>query len=331
MTVSGLLQKGRVPPSVVGHLPFHCTTCGACEEACLHGNQVPFWLLQTRRRLFSHHRIPTSVAEAAAYFGVAGNRFGFLLEPQLRAALSETEFRLSRTADDVYLAGCETLTSQPSVVTSLFRALARLEIRHLKPTSASSLCCGAPLAWAGEHHGFTSHAGRLAGLLEGARRLIVHDPACAHTLRILYPRFGIELRPEVWTLPGFLARAFGAAASTSYAGAKLRRRVVLEPCHLAQAMGEKDRPRALLGHLFGDDWGLLTNNGMSDCCGAGGLLPQSAPQTALALAKLKISAFRDSGAQTLVSLSPRCGAHLRQVEPDLPVRDLAEVVLEDNK
>jgi Fe-S oxidoreductase len=64
----------------------------------------------------------------------------------------------------------------------------------------------------------------------------------------------------------------------------------------------------------------------ADCCGAAGLLPTTAPATALAMAESRIQAFRQTGAAQLACMSPRCAAHLRKVDPTLDVVDVSALL-----
>lgn len=323
MVQAGLLKNDRLASPSVGGLPWHCTGCSACIDACLHDNQVPFWLLLSRSRALLAGQAPPAVAEAAAAFGVAGNLHGASLEPALHAALASAGTRPSRTAEDVYLPGCETLHALPTAAVDLLRAIQPLGLGDLRATSASGHCCGAPLAWAGELQGFVAHARRYALELESAKRVVVHDPACAFALRVLYPRFGVRLRPEVQTVPGFLRER----VSKDPAPRQLGIHGYLDACHLSRGLGEREGPRALLDELLDGRWLPLEEEGSADCCGAAGLLPHAAPETARALAEARIDAFDRSGAEVLLAASPRCLAHLRGVRPDLPIRDIAGLLL----
>ena len=331
MAQAGLLKRDKISAESVASLPYHCTTCGACEEACLHDNRVPSWVLLARHRVFKAGFAPRVAREAAACFGVAGNVFGESVEQQFKTAISEGGVRVRRSAHDVYLAGCETLHGRPEIVTTLFKALQALEHEGLHVTSLSGLCCGAPLAWTGELDGFLTYAQRFASALNDAKRVVAHDPVCAHTLRIVYPRFGVSLRPKVWTLPGYLADVLKVQAPPKPLNPLEKPRyLVLEPCHLNRAMAERGRPRALIDQLLGaGQWAPLQLDGVDDCCGAAGLLPLTAPIAAHRLAEAKIAGFRQLGAQRLVTLSPRCGIHLSRVAPELPILDLADLLTED--
>ena len=64
----------------------------------------------------------------------------------------------------------------------------------------------------------------------------------------------------------------------------------------------------------------------ADCCGAGGLLPLTTPELAEEMAKARIEMFKATGGDTLVMPSPRCAAHLREVDPTVNVLDVASLV-----
>lgn len=331
MVQAGLLKRRWLPPSAAGTDPFHCTGCGACEDACQHRVQVPFWLLLTRERALRAGQAPDEVGEAAAAFGVMGNAYGTSLEPALHAALDAASTRTSRHAEEVYLPGCETLHAAPGSATAVTRAMNSLGLGDVRSTSASAHCCGAPLAWAGELEGFRVHASRYARTLEDVRRLVVHDPGCAVTLRFLYRRFGVVLRPAVWTLSGYLVDRVRELRDR-WRGPRFHDDctfAVMMSCHLAYGLGEAESSRVLLNAALGSSWLPLDPSGPGDCCGASGLLPQTAPRTARAMAMHRIRAGRASGAKAIVTLSPRCAAHLRSVDSDFPVHELTELLAEE--
>lgn len=324
MAVADGLAGGRIAPSGAEALAWACTGCGACEEVCLHDNEVPFWLLLARARARDAGAAPQEAAEAAAAFGVAGNAFGTSLEEAVREVVTRARTRPARVPRDLYLPSCSALHALPDVPVVLLRAARVRGLGELALGSASGHCCGAPLAWAGELEGFRAHALRYAVELEAARRVVVHDPACAHTLRVLYPRVGVRIRPEVMSVPAFVRDRWvgpeGPEAGPRYAW--------LEPCHLGRGLGERASTRALLDAVLGARWAPLDRAGLGDCCGAAGLLPQTRPGTARRLAQLRVEAFRASGQDRLLTCAPRCAAHLREVDPELPVDDIGILLIQ---
>ena len=319
MVQAGLLKKDKLSTSAVADLPWHCTTCGACQDACLHDNEVPFWMMLTRQRVLERGGAPSDAAEAAAAFGVAGNLQGISLEPALESAVSDAGTRVSRVADTVYLPGCETLHASPALAVEFLRGVSLLGLGDLRTTPASSRCCGIPLAWAGEVDGFVAHAARYARELESANRLVVHDPACAYALRELYPRFGVPLRAEVVSVWSYVhdrlvappERPGGQASDTRYA--------LLSSCHADRGLMEPCRT------IVEETLGLELQPEKAptdDCCGAAGLLPLTAPSTARAMAEARLEALEATGADSWIAVSPRCASHLQALRPGLRMVDL---------
>ena len=102
VTLAGFTKRGQAPPSVLGSLAYHCSSCGACTEACLHKNDVPLVLAMARSRAVTAHLEPEGIAEVRGHFAVAANPYGISLEPKL-AELGPLPD--PRPGDAVYLPG----------------------------------------------------------------------------------------------------------------------------------------------------------------------------------------------------------------------------------
>src|SRR5689334_11261503 len=76
VVLSGLVKKTIAAPETAGDLPYHCTHCLACTEACLHKNDVPLMMSLARSRVHA----PPKVSELRGHFGVAGNPQGTALD-----------------------------------------------------------------------------------------------------------------------------------------------------------------------------------------------------------------------------------------------------------
>jgi Fe-S oxidoreductase len=325
VVLAGLLKKEKASPEMVGAAPYHCSQCFACTDACLHKNDVPLLLSLARSRVYAAGVAPAAVKEVAAHFAVAGNPQGVSLEGPLKDAAAAAGASVQHEADTVYLPGCVTLAKRPETVSDFFRAASLQGVPRPALTAASSGCCGLPLLWAGDVDGFVLHARRFAEQLKGANRVVVEDPACAHALKVRYRELGVALAPEVSTSTDLLAaeilkseptippEAHGAEGGYAYH----------ECCTLKRGLGQTEEPRRVLGRLAGD-FLEIKNNG--DCCGASGLLLEAVPETARAMAEATVDAFRQSGAWTLVGASPRCLAHLRSIDPGLPMESLTTLL-----
>lgn len=336
VVLSGLVKKERVPVASQAAFPYHCSHCLACTAACLHRNDVPLLLSMARSRALSAGVAPGAVSEVCGHFGVAGNAQGTSLEGALDAVVNAAGTQLSRSGDTVYLPGCTTLEQGPEVASAFLRALSLLGLPRVSVRPQSAACCGAPLFWAGELEGFRAHATRFVTQFTGVRRLVVHDPACAHTLRQRYRDVGVEVPFQVQHVASFLAEHLEGAdrrgPQAGDAGRQARGEsgtiAYTDSCSLARGLGVIDEPRRLLARCSGAPPVELAGlrGAQVDCCGAGGLLPLTVPGTARTMAEERIAAFRASGATQLATFSPRCAAHLKATDPTLPVVDVATLL-----
>lgn len=327
--LSGLLKSERATPEMASPLPYHCSHCGACTQACLHDNDVPLVLSLARSRLLAAGSAPHVVREVVGHFGVSGNPQGASLEPSLDAAVAETGLQKVRGGDTVYFPGCATLEGNPEAATGFLRAVTLAGLSDLSVRASSASCCGLPLFWAGEIEGFRGHAARFAAQFSGVKRLVVHDAACAHTLEVRYKDVGVNFEPEVVHVADYLAEGMGARGADAPSKGPAEARIAYaDSCSAARGLQLVDAPRELIAKRLNKRVVELDEERGCDvdCCGASGLLPQTAPETAEAMAQTRLDAFRESGATTWVMASPRCVAHLKAVDPTAPIIDLATLL-----
>lgn len=325
--LAGYLKRGLASMESLGALPYHCTGCGACVEYCQHDNDVPLWMSLARARLTAAHAAPDAVNEVRGHFGTAGNPFGKPLSGVMAEALSavhgtEPASGPAPSGALVYFPGCATLESNPGAAESFLRALTLNGISGVAVNEVSSGCCGLPLLDAGDLSAFEAHAKRHAARLASVDTLIVHDPACAHAMKVRYPQFGVRVSPDIVHVSTFLAGRLGERAHPKIAGDGPTV-AFADSCSLRRGLGVKDAPRQLIAAATGAQPIEVASigGGELDCCGAGGLLPFTAPDTAHAMGEARLAAFRASGADRLVSFSPRCAAHLEKIDPTLDIVD----------
>jgi hypothetical protein len=328
VVLAGFMKSGKVPVESGRALPYHCSQCGACTEACLHRNDVPMVLAAARSRVMG---AGARLKRCGRWWALRGLREpqGTSLEPALDAVLAETGHKKVRGGEHVYFPGCSTLELMPEAAVGFLRAtsLSGLSDLAVRPSSAS--CCGLPLFWAGELEGFRGHAARFAGPVHrgeapgGARR------ACAHAPHPPLPAGRGEVR----------ARGGPRDPLPHGRPAGPRRR--------GQHQGAPGGAAGLRGHLPpGPEAGpdgpgpAAHRQAVPEAGGGagrghppgGGLLrgqrpaALTAPETAHAMAEARLEAFRRSGAAQLAVASPRCAAHLKSVDPTAPVVDMGTLL-----
>jgi Fe-S oxidoreductase len=336
VVASGLVKRGQASPDVFADVVHHCSGCGACTEACLHDNDVPLLMALARQRAHRGGPIPAGISELRGHFAVAQNPHGRAFDGVIEAARAAGAPVLE--AGDTWLfPGCELLASGPDALVALLRGIAvRGAPMPALPASMTG-CCGLPLFAAGDLAGFRAHAERFAERVRGAERLLVADPACREALAVRYAEVGVILDVDLVDLTAFLAETLGVRAEDGHVGARASGRAgdpvppaaaYLDCCRAARAGDLVSRPRALVELALGEApvevAGPLGRE--ADCCGAGHQLPDTAPETATALAEARLAAFRATGARWLVTASPRCAAHLRRVDPHAPVVELTSLL-----
>ena len=329
VSLAGLLKHGEVSGEAVGAAFVHCSDCRACTEACLHDNDAPLWIGLARARVLLQGAALPAVRRVIGHFGVAANPQGTRQDSVLDAALEETGQHRTRAAATVYMPGCATLESDPGAVTSFFRASARMGLTDVHATAVSASCCGLPLLWAGDVEAFRGHATRLAKQLSGVKRIVHHDPSCAFAMAVRYGQVGAELEPTVEHVAQFFGQRVPDSPLASAPPLEPGPRIAyMDPCTLARGGGDVEGPRRLIGRRVGQVPVELgpSVGAQADCCGAGGLLPFTAPATAAAMAQARLDEFALSKADRLVTASPRCAAHLRSVDPSVKILDLTAVL-----
>ncbi|MEO1337553.1 MAG: (Fe-S)-binding protein, partial [Myxococcota bacterium] len=203
-----LLKQDRLRPDQTDGAPYHCTHCMACTEACLHDNDVGLFISAARARLLDAHAAPEGIRHVSGAFAVAGNAVGRSVDDALTKAVDAAGFRVEAFAPRVYWPGCEVLSTGPEAAGDALRATALTGMPALSVLPASASCCGLPLYWAGELDGFRAHAARFAAQFTQVEVVVAHDPTCAHALRAIYPKLGIEFKPKVTTIIEQLADAW---------------------------------------------------------------------------------------------------------------------------
>jgi Fe-S oxidoreductase len=168
-----------------------------------------------------------------------------------------------------------------------------------------------------------AHAERLAQALARYRLVVTPCPACAYALRGLYLEQGITVYAKVVHAAEFLLPLLGKRAGMKkYA----RRLAYHDPCYLGRYLGVYDEPRRALYYCGAEVAEFQWSRDRAYCCGAGGNLPQTSPETAHAVADRRRGEFAQTGAEAIVTACPSCEAILRKKDGGVEVLDVIDVV-----
>ena len=193
--------------------------------------------------------------------------------------------------------GCSTLVKRPDLVEDAV-AVGEALGAPMGTSKVASRCCGYPLYAAGDMRAFTEHAEGMAQALDSYSELVVLDPGCAYTLKIVYPRVGVELHPRIRTV----YEVFAERLEHAPARAPLEEKVAYhDACHLGRGLGQYEEPRRLLRAAAGAFGEAQENRAEAGCSGGGGLLPRTMADTSVTIARRQAERVGPAGERVVTA------------------------------
>jgi glycolate oxidase iron-sulfur subunit len=195
-------------------------------------------------------------------------------------------------------------------------------------TPAAQPCCGALELHSGREAAALRRARALLERLElaGADRIAVTSAGCGSTLKDYGELLAGDPR---WTTRA--ARLSASVRDVTELLAELGDPPQLEPlpmrlayhdaCHLAQAQGVRDQPRALLGAIPGVE--LVAVAPGENCCGSAGIYNLVEPDAAGELGRRTAARLREAAPEAIAAGNPGCllqiASHLAGLRSPLPL------------
>jgi len=273
---------------------YACTGCMRCRSFCKHEQEVGWALFDARELAVRAHQAPEGAASTIATFGRHGNPFGQDLAPWAEQYRAEEPVRYP------LFPGCSALAKSSRTIEDALR-VGRALSTPLGVCKAASRCCGYPLHAAGDQRAFEVHARGVAEALAPYPELVVMDPGCAYTFRVVYRRAGIRLPNRILTLTEVLEarldtgpRTPPLAEAASYHDA----------CHLGRGLGEYEPPRRLLKASVAEVYEGTEARAEAPCAGGGGLVPRTMPDTSVDVARRAAERYPDPGDRPIVTACP---------------------------
>ncbi len=325
MTAMKRVEDKELPmtPETMG-LAYKCLNCRASEFACEHSNPVAPTLDAYRVRAFRADMAPAGVAPFCEKFRRHNNPYDRDLLSVLKRKFPPAQFAGSGT---VYFPGCTEIATD---LTTTEKALRLLDL-PLYPEPIQ--CCGYPLFAAGDWTDFSELVEVNSHALNNYERIVTGAPMCLYTMATLYKSAGHRVRarfqhvaeyltdeiaPSGSRLQGLPRPPKGHPASVAYH----------DPCYLGRYRKTYDEPRRLIERVSGKPpVEFLLNREQGYCCGGGGLLTISYPETADAITKTRIAQFRDTGAELLVTSCPTCVQRFRKF--GVPTQSLTDYLTDE--
>lgn len=254
---------------------YACTGCMRCRTFCRHENEVGFALFTARQEAVDRELAPEGALSTLKTFAQHGNPFGRDLAPYVQRHRAEAPVRFQ------VFPGCTTLVKNEPLLEDALAVSDALGAPS-GVCKAANRCCGYPLYAAGDQRAFEAHARAVADALAPYPELVVLDPGCAYTLKIVYPRIGVELQPRVRTIYEVLAERLEHAPAKAPLSEKT---AYHDSCHLGRGLGQYEEPRQLLRAAVGEFREAFSNRAEAGCSGGGGLLPRTMPEVSVAIAR----------------------------------------------
>lgn len=291
----------------------HCVSCGRCQSFCMHDNPVAEILADGRAQLIGRGlRVPDSFSVP-----VGG------CDPALElpdGAPSAAEF------EAVFLPSCAHLADDESRE-RLGRVLEHLPKAGLSiglPSSKKMVGCGFHEWEVGLAEAAAGSWKRFVGQAEGGLRVVTD---CASSLWLARDADGGD------NGVGHLIEWVAAHLDDFPDGTSSAVVAIHDSCFVSRRLRLGDALRAVVGHIYGSEpQDLHQARDEARCCGAEGRWAQAEPEAQIEAARTVIDDIADSGADIVVTGSPKCRASLASQAAErgltIQILDLLDVLLE---
>ena len=282
MATLRLFERGEVPRTVEQTEPIYgCTGCGACTDFCQHKVEPAEVLFRRPRRRRARGARPSGAARLRRR---ASRHARPRPPPQLRAATPQA--KRPTEAQIAFFPGCEA----PSLAPTMLALCERIGAEYVSVADGEHGCGGYPLYAAGQLDAFRMHAERMARQLSGYSRVVVNCPSCVWAMRTQYRAFGVPLAPTIEHSSEFLEGYIERIPVAKQRAAAFYQ----DPCYLGRWLGVYEAPRRLAGKAVGELREFSRARNESECSGGGGLLPETMPAAARAIAEHRLAEVREA-------------------------------------
>ncbi|MBI2082710.1 MAG: (Fe-S)-binding protein [Deltaproteobacteria bacterium] len=350
MSTMKLVDEGKLTwnPETAS-LAYKCLQCRASETVCELGNPVPETLEQYRIKAFRTGIAPAPVYENVKIFQNHNNPYPIDLFDKLKTNFPEeiisnlphspslTKRGLGGDSKITYFPGCTEIRYFPETIGKTLKLLRGLKIK-ISLYQEPILCCGYPLYAAGDLESFRELAEINIPALKRYREVWSSCAECLYTMETLYREMGYKISTQFFhvsekldlrRVAGGRAPARAQRVSTGGRNPQTGPASVAyhDPCFLGRYRGVYEAPRKIIESVTGQPpLEFFRNRENSYCCGAGGLLPITSPETSRKITENRLEEFRATGATTLVTACPGCVHQFKKVDPKLDVVSLIDFI-----
>jgi len=228
----------------------------------------------------------------------------------------------------LYYPGCLTKFAAPQLKEKYEKILRKAGIDFIE-LGELEVCCGSPALKAGYVEDFKKLAQKNLKIFKdhGVKKIITNCPACFMNFKKEYPKvLGKEWDIEVEHISQTLTKS-----KIQNSKSKNQKITYHDPCHLGRQMGIYEEPREIIKALGYELVEMELNRRESFCCGGGGGVKTNEPELANKIAKERIKQAKKTGAKILCTACPLCWLHLKENAGGLEVKELGELLEENEK
>lgn len=320
MTLVYLTETASAKPEEVKVAFYMCVDCRHCMTPCLHKIDVPKVLIAARAKVYESGVADDNIKKFTASLEKYDHPYSTVLEKNLQDVLEKVP---ARNAKVLYFPGCTALRFDKELVKGTMRLLDKLSVGA--DIMDKPLCCGYPGYAAGNMDWFKKTAIKLKQKLDKYDTVISTCPTCINTFKNTYHRYGIDIKAK----PLHLLEYIAPAIKPLLAGIKKENNVAAyhDPCHLGRHLGVYDIPREIIDHLYEKRMEFQWSRDDANCCGGGGVVPLTHPKTSGKIAKKRMSEFKNTGADVLLTACPSCVRWLQKADEKTKVMDITHVLI----
>lgn len=226
----------------------------------------------------------------------------------------------------LYYPGCLTKFTLPKIHKNYQTILSKEGIDFML-LNDQEVCCGSPAKNAGDQKIFLKLAEKNLEVFtaHSIGKIITACPGCALVFRQDYPR----LLGAKWKI-----KTFHITEIIEPKKATTKKKIEMsyhDSCHLGRGLSIYEAPRRLIESSGYQVKEMLLNREKSFCCGGGGGVKSNHSELSNQIAKDRIDQAKENGAEAICTACPMCYANLKENSAGFQVKELSELILEDDK
>lgn len=318
---------------------WSCITCEMCNSMCPYEVNYSEFIRQMRSEAVLLGVTHDSIIEECPQGGGIHSMMRIMAstENQNRLSWIPEDVRYHSKGDVFYFTGCLPHLDlifrdrNLNLTGTAINALRLMNMAGVEPVvSNEEVCCGHDLNWIGDEEGFERLMNKNLKVIEesGAETVVFTCPEGLRTFEIDYQDIAGDLDFDLMHISEFLLER--ADEGDLDLSAERQATVTFhDSCRLGRHLGIYDPPRELLERAGIKIIEMDNTRDKAACCGVSAFVTCSSSSYQMQLDRIKEA--KRTGAETLITVCPKCRIHLHcAISKELPCdRSLVDIPIED--